>query len=64
MFFHEKENLDLIKKLSVLIEEESDDKTKAIACHDLGEFARYFPYGRQYLERLGLKERIILLMGK
>lgn len=41
-----------------------DDKVKSIACFDLGEFARYFSMGRQYLERLGVKEKIIKLMGK
>jgi V-type H+-transporting ATPase subunit H len=40
-----------------------DDRVKAIACFDLGEFARFFPYGRQYLDTLNLKEKIITLMG-
>ena len=49
--FNEKDNLDLINDLVRLLEEGSDDKVKAIACFDLGEFARFFSMGRAYLER-------------
>jgi len=45
IYFHEKENLDLIKILVELLKAD-DDRVKAIACFDLGEFARFFPYGR------------------
>lgn len=62
IYFHEKENLDLIKVL-VEILDHPDDKVKSIACYDLGEFARFFPYGRQYLDTLNLKTKIIQLMG-
>jgi hypothetical protein len=36
-----------------------DDRQKAIACFDIGEFARFFAFGRQYLETLNVKEKII-----
>lgn len=42
---------------------EVDDRSKAIACYDLGEFARFFAFGRQILEGMNLKEKIIQLMG-
>ncbi len=42
----------------------ADDREKAIACFDLGEFARYFPFGRQFLDQLSLKTEIIKLMGR
>jgi V-type H+-transporting ATPase subunit H len=58
IYFHEKENLDLIKVLVELLEH-PDDRVKAIACFDLGEFARFFPYGRQYLDTMNIKVRII-----
>jgi V-type H+-transporting ATPase subunit H len=63
--FHEKENLDLIKILVKMVEPNNDvdDRSKAIACFDLGEFARFFSFGRQILEQLNLKESIIMLMG-
>lgn len=59
-----KENLDLIKLLiEFIMPSDYDDREKAIACFDLGEFARFFPYGRQYLETLNVKEKIIVLMA-
>jgi V-type H+-transporting ATPase subunit H len=61
IYFHEKENLDLIKMLVELLEH-PDDRVKAISCFDLGEFARFFPFGRQYLETMNLKVKIINLM--
>ena len=64
--FDVKENLDLIKILAGYVEmgNDIDDKTKAIACFDLGEFARFYKFGRQYLDQLNLKEKIIMLMGQ
>lgn len=60
LFFHEKDNLELIKVLVDLVKNETaDDRDKAIACFDLGEFARYFPFGRQFLDQLNLKTEII-----
>ena len=65
IYFHEKENLDLIKVLVEIVQNVSlDDRIKAIACFDLGEFARFFPYGRQFLDTLNLKTEIIKLMGR
>jgi V-type H+-transporting ATPase subunit H len=65
LFFHEKDNLDLIRVLVDLVKNETaDDRDKAIACFDLGEFARYFPFGRQFLEQLNLKTEIIKQMGR
>ncbi len=61
IYFHEKENLDMIKVLVELLEH-PDDRVKSIACFDLGEFARFFPFGRQYLDTLNLKVKIITLM--
>ena len=64
IFFREKENLDLIKVLIEFVEpSDYDDREKAIACFDLGEFARFVPYGRNYLENLRVKEKIIMLMA-
>jgi len=42
----------LIKVLVDIVEPGNnvDDRTKAVACFDLGEFARFFSFGRQILE--------------
>ena len=65
LYFHEKDNLELIKILvDVVKNETADDRDKAIACFDLGEFARYFPFGRQFLDKLDIKSEIIRQMGR
>lgn len=63
--FHEKENLELIKTLVELVKNVgTDDRVKAIACFDLGEFARFFPLGRNFLDNLNLKSEIIKVMQR
>lgn len=39
------------------------DSMKAIACYDLGEFARFFPMGKAYLEEKNAKVHIAELMS-
>lgn len=38
------------------------DGQKAVACYDLGEYARFNPVGKQYLESKGGKEAILGVM--
>lgn len=61
--FHDKDNLDLIKDLIGLLEMENE-RTVAVALYDLGEFAKYFPFGRSYLDNLGIKGIIYDVMQK
>lgn len=61
--FHDKDNLDLIKELVTLLEVENE-RTVAVALYDLGEFAKYFPFGRSYLDNLGIKQVIYDVMQK
>jgi V-type H+-transporting ATPase subunit H len=65
IFFNDSDNLNLIKILFEMVTNVNlDDRSKAIACFDLGEFARFFPYGRRFLEELGLKSEIVKLMQR
>ena len=68
----EENDFDPIKQLVILLEN-GNDLTKAVACYDLGQFARYHPYGRLYstrhlnienrvLDKKGAKDKIIALM--
>lgn len=51
-------------KLLVELLDHPEDRVKSIACYDLGEFARFFPYGREFLENnMKLKTKIIQMMG-
>lgn len=61
--FHDKDNLDLIKDLVGLLEVENE-RTVAVALYDLGEFAKYFPFGRSFLDNLGIKPTIYEVMQK
>ena len=53
----------MIKTLVELLDHE-DSRVVAIACYDLGEFARFFSEGRNYLDHLHVKEKIIEVMGR
>jgi V-type H+-transporting ATPase subunit H len=61
--FHDKDNLDLIKDLMGLLEMDNE-RTVAVALYDLGEFAKYFPFGRSYLDNIGIKPVIYDVMQK
>ena len=39
-----------------------DDRVKAVACFDLGEFSRFYHHGKEFLDRLGVKEKMAKLM--
>jgi V-type H+-transporting ATPase subunit H len=61
--FHDKDNLDMIKELMGLLEVDNE-RTVAVALYDLGEFAKYFPFGRSYLDNIGIKTVIYNVMQK
>ena len=42
--------------------ESKDDRVKAVACFDLGEFSRFYHHGKEFLERLNVKEKMTHLM--
>eukprot|EP00923_Selenidium_pygospionis_P025598 GHVN01045204.1.p1 GENE.GHVN01045204.1~~GHVN01045204.1.p1 ORF type:complete len:462 (+),score=79.97 GHVN01045204.1:78-1463(+) len=57
----EDSEFEAVKKLSKLLR--SDDvETVCVACHDLGEFARLHPAGKQICQKLQLKGYIMMLM--
>lgn len=54
--------------IEILKQEASTDKAaldtmKAVACFDLGEFARFFPLGKEFLEERNTKMFLAQLMG-
>ena len=51
----------LVKILVTLVSSQDED-VAAIACHDLGEFARHYPNGRQIAKRLGAKDLVMPLI--
>jgi V-type H+-transporting ATPase subunit H len=51
----------LLKVLIALLSSQ-DDEIAAIACHDIGEFVRFYPNGRAIAKRLGAKELVMPLI--
>ncbi|KAL0486461.1 V-type H+-transporting ATPase subunit H [Acrasis kona] len=57
----EQNNFYILRELIKCLDSEVP-QTKAIACHDLGQFVRYYPRGKKLIEDLGAKVKIIELM--
>lgn len=60
------ENGDLVKRLAEIMAKpwDHDKAVLAIACNDIGNLVREVPEKRYQLEKLGLKRRIMELMGE
>ena len=37
-------------------------KTLCVGCHDIGEFVRHYPRGRQVLDKIAAKQTVMQLM--
>ena len=57
----EKDNFAPVAQLVKLLGS-SDPETQAVACHDLGEFARLHPSGRRVIAKLNGKNAVMALM--
>jgi len=63
ILFDRAENLQMIKKIvDDCLKPEVDDRVKAVACFDLGEFSRFYPNGKMILERHDVKKKMTELM--
>jgi len=51
-----------VKLLASLLSSDNPT-TLAVACHDIGEFVSLHPLGKKQVARLGVKERVMELMG-
>ena len=72
IYFNDAENLECINILIEILKQQSPigqmdkkqlDTMKAVACYDLGEFARFFPLGKDFLEERDTKSCLTRLMG-
>jgi len=59
----EKDDFSQIKDIIGLLPSQDDNETVAMACYDLGEWARFYPDGRKIVEMLGGKDRIMVLLS-
>ena len=63
ILFDNAENLGIIDKLANdCLAPNVDNKIKAVACFDLGEFARFFPQGKTILDNHGVRMKMTMLM--
>lgn len=54
----------LLRKLGAILESTSSEPVELqVACHDLGEYTRYYARGKAVLENLGIKSHIMRLMA-
>jgi len=58
----EQNNWRALQQLVVLLNSK-DMTTKAVACHDLGEFVTTHPLGKKQIQNLGVKEQVMKLMS-
>eukprot|EP00357_Protocruzia_adherens_P012443 CAMPEP_0115038154 /NCGR_PEP_ID=MMETSP0216-20121206/43237_1 /TAXON_ID=223996 /ORGANISM="Protocruzia adherens, Strain Boccale" /LENGTH=442 /DNA_ID=CAMNT_0002418495 /DNA_START=29 /DNA_END=1356 /DNA_ORIENTATION=+ len=61
VLFFEKNDFELLRRLVALLHS-TDERTRAVTCFDIGEFARYHHFGKQVLEKMGAKVRVMELM--
>jgi V-type H+-transporting ATPase subunit H len=54
-------NYELVGVLAALLSS-AESLTVAIACHDLGEFARHHPQGKRVVLEFGIKNKILSLI--
>jgi len=61
----ENNDFQAVKMLAKLLHsEDTDPETLAVACHDVGDFVALHPLGKKKVNQLGIKERVMGLMGK
>ncbi|KAL3889425.1 hypothetical protein ACJMK2_001769 [Sinanodonta woodiana] len=52
-------NYELLKILVKLLQESRDPLILSVAAHDIGEFVRYYPRGKNVIEQLGAKQLVM-----
>lgn len=59
----EQDEFSIISKLVKLLYTSEDPTTIAVACFDLGEFARLYQNGKKICQKFGVKDRVMELIG-
>ncbi|CAI2184745.1 3034_t:CDS:10 [Funneliformis geosporum] len=53
---------ELLRILARMLSQSNDNVVLAIAAHDLGQYVKYYPSGKKFLQEIGAKQRIMELM--
>lgn len=59
----ESNNLEVLRCIVRVLNQSSDSTVLSVACHDLAQFVKYHPRGRQIAQSLGVKARLMDLMA-
>lgn len=59
----ESNNLEVLRCIVRVLNESTDNTVLSVACHDLAQFVRHHPRGRQIAQSLGVKGRLMELMA-
>ena len=59
--FDNADNLAIIRHIKECLDSEND-MTKAVACFDLGEFAKFYHHGKELLNNMDVKGKMAELM--
>ncbi|XP_053610592.1 V-type proton ATPase subunit H isoform X2 [Plodia interpunctella] len=54
---------ELLRTLVHLLERSADPVVLAVACYDVGEYVRHYPRGKNIIEQLGGKQRVMHLLS-
>jgi len=64
VLFDTADNLSLMKQvINKCLANGVSDKVKAVACFDIGEFARFFPQGKAILDQEGVRSKMTAIMA-
>lgn len=62
IYFDNSSNLSIIRHIVECLDVDND-MVKAVACFDLGEFAKFFHHGKELLNSMDVKEKMAKLMA-
>ncbi|KXS19260.1 ARM repeat-containing protein [Gonapodya prolifera JEL478] len=54
---------ELLKALARLMATSKDSKVLAVACHDIGQYVKFYPEGKKFVQEVGAKQHIMELMA-
>jgi V-type H+-transporting ATPase subunit H len=52
----------VLRRLTHILETDQNSESLSVGCHDLGEFVRYYPRGRQVIDKIAAKQTVMQLM--
>ncbi|KAJ3342660.1 H(+)-transporting V1 sector ATPase subunit H [Gonapodya sp. JEL0774] len=54
---------ELLKALARIMATSKESKVLAVACHDIGQYVKFYPEGKKFVQEVGAKQHIMELMA-